>query len=66
MRLFIGLNLPKKERQRIQSATQLLREEDFPLRWIGLENFHITMKFLGEVSSERVEQIEETMSEMAN
>ena len=66
MRLFIGLNLPKRERQRIQSATQLLREEDFPLRWIRLENFHITMKFLGDVNSERVEQIEETMSEVAN
>ena len=66
MRLFIGLNLPKRERQRIQSATQLLQEEDFPLRWIGLENFHITMKFLGEVSSEQLEQIEEIMSEVAS
>ena len=66
MRLFIGLNLPKRERRRIQSATQILREKGFPVRWIGLENFHITMKFLGEVSGEQVEPIEAAMSKVAS
>ncbi|MCH2475092.1 MAG: RNA 2',3'-cyclic phosphodiesterase [Gemmatimonadetes bacterium] len=66
MRLFIGLNLPKKERRRIQSATQVLQEKDFPVRWIGLENFHVTMKFLGEVSGEQVEPIEAAMSKVAS
>jgi len=60
------LNLPKRERRRIQSATQILQEEDFPVRWIGLENFHITMKFLGRVSGEQVEPIEEAMSKVAS
>jgi 2'-5' RNA ligase len=65
MRLFIGLNLPKKERLRIQNATHILREKNFPVRWIDLENFHITMKFLGEVSGGQVEKIEAAMSKVA-
>ena len=35
------------------------------MRWIGLENFHITMKFLGRVSGEQVEPIEAAMSKVA-
>ena len=66
MRLFISLNLPKRERRRIQRAIQILREEDFPVRWIDPANLHITMKFFGEVSNEQVESIEAAMSQVAS
>lgn len=65
MRLFIGLNLPKKQRTRIQSATRVLRAEEFPVRWIDPANFHITLKFLGEVRSEQVTVVEEVLAKVA-
>ena len=65
MRLFIGLNLPKKERQRIHRAARTLRDEDLPVRWVDLDHFHVTLKFLGEVRADRVPQIEEAMSKVA-
>jgi 2'-5' RNA ligase len=66
MRLFIGLNLPKKQRTRIQSAVRVLRARDFPVRWIDPDNFHITLKFLGEVRSEQVVAIEEALGAVAS
>ena len=65
MRLFIALNLPKKERQRIHRAAQRLREGEMPIRWIEPDNFHVTMKFLGDVRRERLAEIEEGMARVA-
>jgi len=61
MRLFIALNLPKKERQRIDRAARPLREEELPVRWVDLDNFHVTLKFLGNVRASQVEAIQETL-----
>jgi 2'-5' RNA ligase len=66
MRLFIGLTFPKKQCERIHRATRVLREEELPVRWIGLENYHITLKFLGEVRPEDVPSIEAAMMKVAS
>jgi len=65
MRLFIALNLPKKDRERIYRAAKPLREGDMPIRWIELEHYHITLKFLGDVRRERVSAVEEAMAKIA-
>jgi 2'-5' RNA ligase len=65
MRLFIALNLPKKERERIHRATRRLREGDMPVRWLGPDHFHITLKFLGEVRQDQVPRVEEAMGRVA-
>ena len=65
MRLFIALNIPKKQRTRIHRAARSLREEDMPVRWIEPDDFHITLKFLGEVRREHVGRIEDAMVKVA-
>ena len=65
MRLFIALNLPKKDRERIYRAARPLREEDMPVRWLDLDHFHVTLKFLGEVRRERVPAVEAAMAKVA-
>ena len=57
MRLFVALNLPKKERDQIYRATKVLRGSGLPVRWIDSENYHITLKFLGNVAEDRVTQV---------
>lgn len=66
MRLFLALNLPKKERERIERAARPLREQDLPVRWVGLEDFHVTMKFLGEVRPQRVESIQGVLEKVGS
>lgn len=65
MRLFIALNLPKKDRQRIYSAARPLRNEDIPVRWLDVDHYHVTLKFLGEVRRERLAAVEEAVAKVA-
>jgi 2'-5' RNA ligase len=66
MRLFVALNLPKKERERIYRAARPLREGDIPVRWLDPEHFHVTLKFLGEVRRERIPAVEEAVTRVAS
>lgn len=66
MRLFIGLKLPKKQKARIFRAARTLREEGLPVRWVDPENFHVTLKFLGEVRRDRVPAIEDALGRIAS
>ena len=66
MRLFIALNLPKKDRERIYCAARPLREADFPVRWLSVDHYHVTLKFLGEVRRARMAEVEEVMTRVAS
>ncbi len=59
MRLFVAVPLPAPA---LEEAAHLLREMralDWPVRWVRDEGLHISLKFFGEVTSDRVETIEE-------
>jgi len=66
MRLFVALNLTKKERTRIHRAARMLREEELPVRWVEPDNYHITLKFLGEVQDPQIEVVEEALDKVAS
>lgn len=57
MRLFVAVNLPAEVREGIWEAAGPLREQDFPVRWVRPDAQHITLKFLGEVQGERLDEI---------
>jgi len=65
MRIFIALNLPKKERDRIHRASRRLRESEMPIRWIDPDHYHVTLKFLGDVRRERLPIVEEAIERVA-
>lgn len=65
MRLFIALNLPEDEKERIQQAVAPLRNANLPVNWVDPQNYHVTLKFLGDIQPDRAERIGEAMSEVA-
>ena len=65
MRLFVALNLPDEEKQRLYEAAAPLRETDWAIRWIDPEAIHLTLKFLGEVRPQDVEAVEEAIARVA-
>ena len=65
MRLFIALNFTKKLRTRIHRAARPLRDEEIPVRWIDPENFHVTLKFLGELRREQISMVEKAITKVA-
>jgi len=65
MRLFVALNLPKKDRELVRRATKKLREAEMPVRWTDEDHYHVTLKFLGEVRRERLEDVTRAMHSVA-
>ena len=57
MRLFVSINFPKKQRAKMHRAARALRDQELPVRWVDPDNFHITLKFLGEVRREQVDDV---------
>lgn len=66
MRLFIAINFPESLRQRMVEATEPIREERFPVRWIAPEKLHVTMKFLGDVREDRAPDVVEALEEVSD
>lgn len=66
MRAFLALTLPKKERTRIHRSARHLRDRELPVRWTDIENYHVTLKFLGEVRGERIDLVRQVMEKVAD
>jgi len=66
MRLFVALNLPKKECARIYRASKVLRECELPVRWVEPDRYHMTLKFLGEVREDRMEGVRDALNHVAS
>lgn len=63
MRTFIALELPVEIRAKLAHVTGILeRSGIFQGSFVGKDNFHLTVKFLGEVSEERLEVIKSALS----
>ncbi|HET6349246.1 MAG TPA: RNA 2',3'-cyclic phosphodiesterase [Candidatus Krumholzibacteria bacterium] len=57
MRLFVAVTFPDSIRAAIQSAIDHFPVSDPPWRWAAPENWHLTLKFLGETSSDRLQPL---------
>ncbi len=65
MRLFVAINLPARERERLYHATADLRNGDHPARWVLEAQLHLTMKFIGEVPAKEVGSIDTAVGKAA-
>jgi 2''-5'' RNA ligase len=62
LRAFIAVELPLEIRQTVCAATSTLRNEIGALvRWVPIENMHLTLKFLGDVSPSNVELLSQML-----
>jgi len=62
VRLFVAVNLPAAERRAAYEAAAPLRVARLPVKWVGPESIHVTLRFLGEVEQERVTPIAEALA----
>jgi 2'-5' RNA ligase len=62
LRAFIAVELPFEIRQTVCAATSELRNEIGALvRWVPIENMHLTLKFLGDVSPANVDMLSQML-----
>lgn len=65
MRLFVALNLPASVREEIREAVDPLRDSGYPVRWTEPANYHLTLKFLGNVAGDRVPLVQKVLARVA-
>lgn len=65
MRLFVAVNLPASVRDAIQSAIDEFPVKSPPWRWVGPENWHLTLKFLGDTKPERLPGLTDALASAA-
>ena len=65
MRLFIAIPISEDIRSKISELQKELKSKvsGEKIRWINPQSIHLTLKFLGEVDKEKVEQILKLMGE---
>jgi 2'-5' RNA ligase len=61
MRLFVALAVPDHLRRPLSSLVDQLRQADAAPRWASPTNLHVTLKFIGEMPSERLFAINEAL-----
>lgn len=67
IRSFIAIDLPTKIQTRLDKVSTQLQErlEDVPVRWVPVENIHLTLKFLGDVSESNLEVLKDVLRTVA-
>ena len=63
MRIFIGIRLDDGVIEAIEKFLKPFKKANTPVRWVKPENTHITLKFIGEVSTEKYSQIEKALTD---
>jgi 2'-5' RNA ligase len=57
MRLFVALEIPETVREKLAALQKHMRAEKLDVRWVRPENFHVTLKFIGEATRDELEAI---------
>ena len=65
MRAFIATMVPEGIRKKITDFINKEKRKEQPIKWVNFENLHITLKFLGEISEEKKNEIITVLTETA-
>jgi len=66
LRLFVAIELPPEVREAVCRITATLKTKVEDVRWINVDGIHITLKFLGSVSSPSVETVEKAIGPLCS
>ncbi|MBN1442828.1 MAG: RNA 2',3'-cyclic phosphodiesterase, partial [Planctomycetes bacterium] len=65
MRAFLAIEFPDTWKETYAEALPSLRERFAGVRWVSAENVHLTLRFLGEVSSDVADRLERPVEAIA-
>jgi 2'-5' RNA ligase len=68
IRAFIAVNLSQEILERIDQVSNDLqtRLKDIPVRWVPVDNIHLTLKFLGNVSTANLEILKDILGRVVS
>jgi len=62
MRLFVAMDIPEGVRSMLAALIARLRPSHRDARWVRIEGLHVTLKFIGETPSEKVNEIKNALA----
>jgi len=62
MRVFIGIEIPESIRAELAEVQRELRQVTNSARWVDTDSAHLTLKFLGEITEQRAEEVHQAMT----
>jgi 2'-5' RNA ligase len=62
MRVFIGIEIPESIRAGLNEVQRELRPVTTSARWVPTESAHLTLKFLGEITEQRAEEVHQALA----
>ena len=66
MRAFIGISLPQPVRVSLTLLQRQLAESQADVKWVGEEQLHVTIRFLGEIDEPQRQAVEEALTAAAS
>jgi 2'-5' RNA ligase len=54
IRSFLAFELPLRIKEQLEEISEELRQSHLPVRWVKVENIHLTIVFLGSVTEETI------------
>ena len=66
LRTFIAVELPSSLQSKLGQLQENLRKSNADVSWVKTENIHITLKFLGNVTTEKIEEIKKALGKIAS
>ena len=68
MRIFIAVELPAKSREKIDTIINYFKTQlpNQSLKWVGAENLHVTVKFIGEIPEVALSKVKTIIDEVLN
>lgn len=66
IRTFIAIELNKEIKQELALLTDKLRASGADVKWVNPENIHLTLKFLGSISKEKIDEIKTVLDNAKN
>ncbi|MCX5680153.1 MAG: RNA 2',3'-cyclic phosphodiesterase, partial [Candidatus Omnitrophica bacterium] len=64
MRAFIAIELSEEIKTVLHQVQSHLKYSGADVKWVEKENIHLTLKFLGEISEDKLKRIEEILDEI--
>lgn len=65
IRCFVAIEIPSTIKDRLAQIQDILRESIRQASWVNPKNFHLTLKFLGEVEQSQLDTVEDAIGQVA-
>lgn len=66
MRAFIALELSEEIREELSRLQNELKKTGADVKWVAPENIHLTIKFLGDIEEDKIEQIKQILDSISS